>query len=85
MYHQLLKIGEDGITAEVEYKVDDDDIVVITKITTGQTVIPVGALDLRQIEDMADKLRLAHATVVQALTDDARIDDYEERQRDLEI
>ncbi len=92
MYHQLLKIGEDGITAEVEYTVDDDDTVVITKITAFNPkdedichVIPVGALDLSQIDHMADQLWQGHAAVAQALIDDASIDAYEERQRDLEI
>jgi len=92
VYHQLLKIGEDGITAEVEYTVEDDDHPVITKITAFNQkdedichVIPVGAIDLRQVEDMAEKLWQGHAAVVKALNDDARIDAYEERQRDLEI
>lgn len=92
MYHQLLKIGEDGIEAEVEYTVEDDDHPIITKITAFDPkdedichVIPVGALDLRQIESMVEKLWQGHAAVVQALIDEVRIDAHEERQRDLEI
>lgn len=92
MYHQLLKIGEDGITAEVEYEIEDDDCPVIKKITAFNPkdsdichVIPVGALDLRQVEDMAEKLWQGHAAVVQALIDEVRIDAHEERQRDMEI
>lgn len=92
MYHQLLKIGEEGIQAEIEYEIEDEDCPVITKITAFNPVdgdichvIPVGALDLRQVEDMAEKLWQGHAAVVQALIDEARIDSYEERQRDLEI
>lgn len=92
MYHQLLKIGEDGINAEVEYTIKDDEYPVIKKITAFNPkdanichVIPVGALDLRQIEDMAGQLWQGHSAIVQALIDDARIDAYKERQRDLEI
>ncbi len=92
MYHQLLKIGEDGIAAHIEYEIKDEDCPMITKITAFNPndsdichVIPVGALDLRQVEDMAEKLWQGHAAVVQALIDDARIDAYEDRQRDLEI
>ena len=85
MYHQFLKIGDDGITAKIEYEIEDEDCPRITKITVDQVSIPVGALDLRQIEDMADKIWQGHAAVVKALNDDARIDAYEDRQRDLEI
>lgn len=85
MYHQLLKIGEEDIQAEIEYTVDDDDYMIITKITVGQVVIPVGAFDLEQIERMSDKLFDGHAAAIKELIDEARIDAYEERQRDLEI
>jgi len=92
MYHQLLKIGEDGITAEVEYTVEDDDHPIITKITAFNPkdedichVIPVGALDLSQIEAMSEQLWSGHAAVIKELNDEARIDAYEDRQRDLEI
>ena len=79
MYHQLQKIGEEGLIAEIEYTLDDpeDDMPVITKITIGEAVIPVGAFDLRQIEDMADKLMEGHDDVMQDLVDDARIDAWE--------
>ena len=79
MYHQLQKIGEEGLIAEIEYTLDDpeDDMPVITKITIDESVIPVGAFDLRQIEDMADKLLACHEAVRQGLIDDARIDAYE--------
>ena len=79
MYHQLQKIGEEGLIAEIEYTLDDpeDDAPVITKITIGETVIPVGAFDLRQIEDMADKLLTGHDALMQGLIDDARIDAWE--------
>lgn len=92
MYHQLLKIGEDGITAEIEYEIEDEDCPLITKITAFNPkdsdichVIPVGALDLRQIEAMSEQIWRGHAAVIKELNDDARIDAYEERQRDLEI
>ena len=85
MYHQLLKIGEDGIQAEIEYEMEDEDGLVITGINVGNCTIPVGAFDLEQIERMSDKLFDGHSAILQALNDDARIDDYEERQRDLEI
>lgn len=92
MYHQLLKIGEDGIAAEVEYTIKDDEYPVIKKITSFNPkdsnichVIPVGALDLRQMEAMSEQLWSGHAAVIKELIDDARIDAYEERQRDLEI
>lgn len=92
MYHQLLKIGEDGITAEIEYEIEDEDYPLITKITAFNPkdsdichVIPVGALDLRQVEAMSDQLWRGHAAVIKELNDEARIDAYEERQRDLEI
>lgn len=79
MYHQLQPIGEDGLIAEIEYTVGDPDeeMPVITKITIGESVIPVGAFDLRQIEDMADKLLAGHDAVMRGLIDDARIDAYE--------
>ena len=79
MYHQLQAIGEDGLLAEIEYTLDDpeDDAPVITKITIDGVSIPVGAFDLRQIEDMADKLLSGHAAVMRELIDDARIDAWE--------
>lgn len=79
MYHQLQKIGEKGLLAEIEYTIGDpdDEMPVITKITIGEAVIPVGAFDLRQIEDMADKLLAGHDAVMRDLIDDARIDAYE--------
>ena len=79
MYHQLQKIGEDGLLAEIEYTIGDPDeeMPVITKITIGEAVIPVGAFDLRQIEDMADKLLTGHDAVMRGLIDDARIDAWE--------
>ena len=79
MYHQLQPIGEEGLVAEIEYTLDDpeDDMPVITKITIGVAVIPVGAFDLRQIEDMADKLMDGHDAVMRDLIDDAKIDRWE--------
>lgn len=79
MYHQLQKIGEEGLIAEIEYTIDDpeDDAPVITKITIDEAVIPVGAFDLPQIEDMADKLLAGHDAVMRELIDDARIDAWE--------
>ena len=79
MYHQLQAIGEDGLVAEIEYTLGDpdDEMPVITKITIGESVIPVGAFDLRQIEDMADKLLVGHDAVMRELIDDARIDAWE--------
>ena len=79
MYHQLQKIGEEGLIAEIEYTICDpeDDMPVITKITIGEVSIPVGAFDLAQIEDMADKLLAGHGAVMRGLIDDARIDAYE--------
>lgn len=79
MYHQLQKIGEEGLIAEIEYTIEDPDeeMPVIIKITIGETVIPVGAFDLSQIEGMADKLLAGHDAVMQSLIYDARIDAYE--------
>ena len=79
MYHQLQKIGEKGLIAEIEYTICDpeDDMPVITKITIGEAVIPVGAFDLSQIEDMSDKLLAGHDAVMRGLIDDAQIDAYE--------
>lgn len=83
MYHQLQKIGEEGLIAEIEYTVGeqdedrDEEMPIITKITIGEAVIPVGAFDLRQIEDMADRLLKGHVAVMRDLIDDARIDAYE--------
>lgn len=79
MYHQLQKIGEEGLIAEIEYTIGDQDeeMPVIIKITIGETVIPVGAFDLTQIEDMVDKLLEGHIAVMRGLIDDARIDAYE--------
>ena len=77
MYHQLQPIGEEGLVAEIEYRIEDEDTPVITKITVGESVIPVGAFDLRQIEDMAEKLLAGHDAVMRDLIDDARIDAWE--------
>ena len=79
MYHQLQPIGEKGLIAEIEYTIGDpdDEMPVITKITIGEAVIPVGAFDLSQIEDMADKLLAGHDAVMRDLIDDARIDAWE--------
>ena len=79
MYHQLQKIGEKGLLAEIEYTIADsgEEMPVITKITIGESVIPVGAFDLPQIEDMADKLLAGHDAVMRGLIDDARIDAWE--------
>ena len=79
MYHQLQKIGEEGLIAEIEYTIGDpeDDAPVITKIIIDGVSLPVGAFDLRQIEDMTDKLLAGHDAVMRGLIDDARIDAYE--------
>jgi len=79
MYHQLQPIGEKGLIAEIEYTISDpdDEMPTITKITIGEAVIPVGAFDLSQIEDMSDKLLAGHDAVMRGLIDDARIDAYE--------
>ena len=79
MYHQLQPIGEVGLIAEIEYTIGDpeDDAPVITKITIDGVSIPTGAFDLRQIEDMADKLMDGHDAVMRGLIDDARIDAWE--------
>ena len=79
MYHQLQPIGEKGLIAEIEYTIGDPDeeMPVIIKITIGETVIPVGAFDLSQIEAMADRLLAGHDAVMRGLIDDARIDAYE--------
>ena len=84
MYHQLQKIGEEGLIAEIEYTLGDQDeeMPVITKITIGEAVIPVGAFDLRQIEDMSDKLLAGHDAVMRGLIDDAKILRYMESQYD---
>lgn len=84
MYHQLQAIGEEGLVAEIEYRIEDEDIPVITKITVGQVAIPVGVFDLPQLERMADKLSAGHGAVMRELIDDARIDAYEEQQADME-
>lgn len=84
MYHQLQAIGEEGLVAEIEYRIEDEDTPVITKITVGQAVIPVGVFDLPQLERMADKLSAGHGAVMRELIDDARIDAYEEQQADME-
>lgn len=82
MYHQLQKIGEEGLIAEIEYTIFDpeDDMPAITKITIGETVIPVGAFDLSQIEDMADKLLAGHEAVMQGLVEDYLIERWKENQ-----
>lgn len=85
MYHQLQAIGEEGLVAEIEYRIEDEDIPVITKITVGQVAIPVGVFDLPQLECMTDKLSAGHGAVMRGLIDDARIDAWEARQADLEV
>ena len=84
MYHQLQKIGEEGLIAEIEYTLGDPDeeMPVIIKITIGETVIPVGAFDLSQIEDMADKLLAGHESVMQGLVDEYLIERWKENQDD---
>lgn len=84
MYHQLQAIGEEGLIAEIEYRIEDGDIPVITKITVGQSVIPIGVFDLAQLERMADKLSAGHGAVMRGLVDDARIDAWEARRADME-
>jgi len=82
MYHQLQKIGEKGLIAEIEYTLEDheDDMPVITKITIGETAIPVGAFDLSQIEGIADKLLEGHEAVMQGLVEDYLIERWKENQ-----
>lgn len=82
MYHQLQKIGEEGLIAEIEYTIDDPDeeMPVIIKITIGETAIPVGAFDLPQIEGMADKLLAGHEAVMQGLVEDYLIERWKENQ-----
>ena len=84
MYHQLQKIGEKGLIAEIEYTIGDpeDDMPVIIKITIGETVIPVGAFDPSQIEDMSDKLLAGHEAVMQSLVDEYLIERWKENQDD---
>lgn len=82
MYHQLQKIGEKGLIAEIEYTIGDpeDDMPVVIKITIGETAIPVGAFDLSQIEGIADKLLEGHEAVMQGLVEDYLIERWKENQ-----
>lgn len=82
MYHQLQKIGEEGLLAEIEYTLGDPDeeMPVITKIAIDGVSLPVGAFDLRQIENMADKLLAGHGDVMRELIDDAKIDRWIDNQ-----
>lgn len=84
MYHQLQKIGEKGLIAEIEYTIGDpeDYMPVITKIAIGGAVIPVGAFALAQIEGMADKLLEGHEAVMQGLVDEYLIERWKENQDD---
>ena len=84
MYHQLQKIGEEGLIAEIEYTIGDpeDGMPIITKISIGESVIPVGAFDLSQIEGMADKLLAGHEAVMQGLVDEYLIERWKENQDD---
>ena len=84
MYHQLQKIGEKGLIAEIEYTIGDpdDEMPTITKITIGETVIPVGAFDLSQIEGIAYKLLEGHEAVMQGLVEDYLIERWKENQDD---
>lgn len=84
MYHQLQKIGEKGLIAEIEYTIGDpeDDMPIIIKITIGETVIPVGAFDLSQIEGIADKLLEGHEAVMQSLVDECLIERWKDNQDD---
>ena len=82
MYHQLQPIGEEGLISEIEYTIGDpdDEMPVIIKITIGETVIPVGAFDMSQIEVMADKLLEGHEAVMQGLVDEYLIERWKENQ-----
>ena len=84
MYHQLQPIGEKGLLAEIEYTIGDPDeeMPVIIKITIGETVIPVGAFDLPQIEDIAEKLLAGHESVMQGLVDEYLVERWKENQDD---
>lgn len=84
MYHQLQKIGEEGLIAEIEYTICDpeDDMPIIIKITIGETVIPVGAFDLSQIDGIADKLLEGHEAVMQGLVDEYLIERWKDNQDD---
>ena len=82
MYHQLQKIGEEGLVAEIEYTLGDpyEDRPVITKINIDGVSIPVGAFDLSQVEHMEYKLLLGHDDVMHGLIDDAKIDRWIDNQ-----
>lgn len=66
-YHQVLSIGEDAIKVVVEYDMDDDTYAVVDKIIYEGREIPVGMLDLRQIESIAETLEAGHAAVLREL------------------
>lgn len=80
MYHQLQAIGEEGVIAEIDYTVEDDAALLITKIVIDGHPVPVGAFDLRQVEDMTARLLAGHEAVEQDLLGEYKIsrwiDDY---------
>ena len=65
-YHQVLNIGEDAIQVTVEYSIDEQYAVVDKIIYEGRE-IPVGLLDLPQIESIASTLEAGHHEVLREM------------------
>lgn len=80
MYQQIIHIGEDAIKVCADYSLDDDTYVVVNKLTViGGGEIPVGALDLTQIESIASRLEIGHDNAVRELNALHRADMLAER------
>ncbi len=91
MYHQMHRIGEKNVLAEIDYRLNRHEQIEITKITAWvgpdeeiDREIPVGLLDIEQVERIESLLYDGHDAVMRGLVDDARIDAHEEWQADME-
>ena len=91
MYHQMHRIGERNVLAEIDYRLNEHEQIEITKITAWigpdeeiDREIPVGLLDMEQVERIESLLYDGHGAVMRSLVDDARIDAHEERMAEME-
>lgn len=91
MYHQMHRIGEKNVLVEIYYRLNEHEQIEITKITAWigpdeeiDREIPVGLLDMEQVERIESLLYDGHGAVMRSLVDDARIDTHEERMAEME-
>lgn len=91
MHHQMHRIGEKNVLAEIDCRLNEHEQIEITKITAWigpdeeiDREIPVGLLAMGQVERIESLLYDGHGAVMRSLVDDARIDAHEERMAEME-